>query len=253
MNKELEGKVVRIDRGGPESRTGKLLSVSNDYFTLLTEKEGIIFYQAHHIKSLTQNVKQGVEFNSDFEDSYRFRAPQDFRCVLASLKNYWVKVNRGGPESIEGVLSEVLPECIVLVANEEVIRISIFHIRSISYRLNAGKNASESKNRSESGNKGESRGRGRGDSGNKGESRGRGRGDSGNRGESRGRGRGDLGNRGESRRGRGRGDSGNRWESLGRREGDSGNRGESRHHHRRNGCSRCSCNSRGQSGSGFRR
>ena len=225
MNKELEGKIVRIDRGGPESRTGKLLSVNSDYFTLLTEKEGIIFYQAHHIKSLTQNVKQGLEFGSDFEDKYQLRAPQDFRCVLASLKNYWVKVNRGGPESIEGVLSEVLPECIILVANEEVIRISIFHIRSISYQLNGGrKKGSESKNSSESSNKGESRGRGRGESGNRGESRGRGRSESGNRGEGRGRGR-----------------------------SESGNRGESRHHHRRNGCRRCSCNSRRQSGSEFRR
>ena len=235
MNKELEGKIVRIDRGGPESRTGKLLSVNSDYFTLLTEKEGIIFYQAHHIKSLTQNVKQGLEFGSDFEDKYQLRAPQDFRCVLASLKNYWVKVNRGGPESIEGVLSEVLPECIILVANEEVIRISIFHIRSISYQLNGGrKKESESKNSSESSSceESQSRGRGRGESGN------RGRGESGNRGEGRGRGRGESGNRGESR-GRGR--------------SESGNRGESRHHHRRNGCRRCSCNSRRQSDPEFRR
>lgn len=29
----LVGKIIKVDRGGPNSRTGKLLSVANDYFT----------------------------------------------------------------------------------------------------------------------------------------------------------------------------------------------------------------------------
>lgn len=148
MNRDLVGKIIKIDRGGPESRVGKLLAVKTDYFTLLTEEEGIVFYQPHHIKSITQNVKKGMEFESDFLNKYQFNAPNDFKCILNSLSNYWVKVNRGGKESVEGVLSEVEVDYITIIANEEVIRISLFHIRNISYELNKDKKSKdESKNK----------------------------------------------------------------------------------------------------------
>ncbi|MFD0051605.1 hypothetical protein ACFVHQ_20200 [Actinomycetes bacterium NPDC127524] len=61
MNKEkmqsLVGKKLRVDRGGAESRVGKLLAVGEDYFTLMTKEDGVIFYKIHHIKSITENLK----------------------------------------------------------------------------------------------------------------------------------------------------------------------------------------------------
>lgn len=46
MNKELMGsllnKVIKIDRGGPESRVGLLIGVEDDYIALLTKGWGNI-------------------------------------------------------------------------------------------------------------------------------------------------------------------------------------------------------------------
>lgn len=61
MNKELMGsllnKVIKIDRGGPESRVGLLIGVEDDYIALLTKEDGVIYYHLHHIKSVTENAK----------------------------------------------------------------------------------------------------------------------------------------------------------------------------------------------------
>ena len=37
MWKSLVGKTIKVDRGGPESRIGKLMAVLNDHLVLLTE------------------------------------------------------------------------------------------------------------------------------------------------------------------------------------------------------------------------
>ena len=76
MNKDLitslMNKVVRIDRGGPESRIGKLLAVEDDHITLLTEDDGVVYYMTHHIKSITDNAKQGLEFNIEVPENLNF-------------------------------------------------------------------------------------------------------------------------------------------------------------------------------------
>jgi spore coat protein B len=46
-----------------------------------------------------------------------------------------VRINRGGPESFEGVLSEVNKHFASLIVKEEVVRVSMKHIRNISYGL----------------------------------------------------------------------------------------------------------------------
>ena len=44
-----------------------------------------------------------------------------------------MKINRGGPETLEGVMDVVTDNFVTIVANEEIIRVSLFHIRNISY------------------------------------------------------------------------------------------------------------------------
>ncbi len=56
----LKGKTVTIYRGGPESKSGKLLDVQSDYLTLYTQNNGVIYYQAEHVKSISEDSK----FNS---------------------------------------------------------------------------------------------------------------------------------------------------------------------------------------------
>lgn len=140
MNKDLllslVGKTVKVDRGGPESRIGKLLGVEKDHFALLTEQDGVIYYLTHHIKSLTENSKKGLQFNEEeVTEEVTVHSANDFAKLLEGLKYRWVKINRGGPESIEGVLDDVHEKFVTVVVNEEVIRMSMFHIRNIGYDI----------------------------------------------------------------------------------------------------------------------
>ncbi|WP_391208187.1 hypothetical protein [Psychrobacillus sp. L4] len=137
MNKKmilsLVDRVIKVDRGGPESRVGMLLSAADDHFTLLTEDDGIVFYNTQHIKSLTYNTKNQVEFGIKIPERFEFIKADDFRGILEKLTLRWVKINRGGPETLEGVMDVVTDDFVTIVANEEIIRVSLFHIRNISY------------------------------------------------------------------------------------------------------------------------
>lgn len=137
MNKDLilslGDKVVRIDRGGPESRIGRILAVEDDHITLLTEDDGVVYYMTHHIKSITDNAKQGLQFNIEIPEDFQFIRANNLKSVLGNLTSHWVQINRGGPEMLEGVLCEANEDYVTIVSNEEIIRLSMFHIRNISY------------------------------------------------------------------------------------------------------------------------
>ncbi|HWI48801.1 MAG TPA: hypothetical protein VNU45_11320 [Rummeliibacillus sp.] len=139
MNKEMASsllsKVIKVDRGGPETNIGMLLGAEDDHITVLTESDGVVYYQTQHIKSITHDSKGGLEFDTVIPEEFKFIQEKDFKSVLGNLKYQWVKINRGGPEKLEGVLDEVTDDFLTIILNEEIIRVSMFHIRSISYGL----------------------------------------------------------------------------------------------------------------------
>src|SRR4051812_22705062 len=137
MNKEilcsLVGKAVKVNRGGHDSRVGLLLAVEEDYFVLLTKEDSVLYYKGHHVKSLTNNLKKGLDFKLAVPEDFEYVGGNCFKDVLSDLKYHWVTVNRGGHEKYEGVLDDIHDDYVTVVANEEVIRIAMFHIRNISY------------------------------------------------------------------------------------------------------------------------
>ncbi|WHY64635.1 hypothetical protein [Neobacillus sp. SuZ13] len=135
MMKSLVGKIVKIDRGGPESRIGKLLDVYDDHLVLLTEDDGVVYYCTHHIKSVTENAKDQLTFDIEVPEEFDFKKADNFQGMLSSLMYQWVKINRGGPEKLEGVLGEVNNDYVSLINKEEIVRLSMFHIKNISYGL----------------------------------------------------------------------------------------------------------------------
>lgn len=145
----LVDKVVKVDRGGPESRVGMLLAARDDHFTLLTEDDGIIYYNTHHIKSITYNSKNQVDFNLEIPEGFEYIQVDDFRGVLEKLTLQWVKINRGGPEMLEGVMDVVTDDFVTIVANEEIIRVALFHIRNISYGVKVEKTKEANENKDE--------------------------------------------------------------------------------------------------------
>lgn len=139
MIQSLVDKVIKVDRGGPESRIGKVLAADEDYFTLLNDDEGIIYYNMQHIKSLTYNARNQVELNVEIPEDFEFITAADFKGILEKLTLRWVKINRGGPETLEGIMDIVTDDFVTIVANEEIIRVSLFHIRNISYGVKIDK------------------------------------------------------------------------------------------------------------------
>ncbi|MCA0151522.1 MULTISPECIES: hypothetical protein [Rossellomorea] len=138
MNKELlsslVGKVVKVNRGGPESRTGKVLYGGDDHFALLSEKDGVVYFNSSHVKSISQNIKSGLSVKEELsEEGLEFMKEDTLGDLLTSLKYQWVKINRGGPEKLEGILDHSSDEFVTLVLNEEVVRLATYHIKSISY------------------------------------------------------------------------------------------------------------------------
>jgi spore coat protein B len=145
----MVGKTVRLDRGGPESRTGQVLAVQQDFLVLFEEKEGVIYYKTDHIKSLSVDAKD----YSDLTPAEGFVQPNfiqadSFNAVLETMKHRWVKINRGGPESAEGLLTEIFDDYLLLTINNELVNVFNFHIRSISYK-SANQNDEASKQESQ--------------------------------------------------------------------------------------------------------
>lgn len=123
------GKVVRIDRGGPESRVGKLVAVHQDYVVLQNAAEGIIYYSSEHIKSITVD---GMDSGCDKEGDCSYQEEHCFLEVLRSLKYRSIQINRGGPEKLEGVLTSVNEDRLLLVVKNEIVTVFIFHVRNVS-------------------------------------------------------------------------------------------------------------------------
>lgn len=136
----LVGESVRVNRGGPESQKGTVVAVYSDYFVLLSEKGTFYYYQLQHLKSITRNTKDIAE---DVGELPVFLEGEDFQSLLQNLQYRWVKINRGGPEKIEGILQDVSSEYVTLIVKEEVIKIAHFHVKSVNYGLQVSKEEEE--------------------------------------------------------------------------------------------------------------
>lgn len=139
------GRSIRVDRGGPQSRTGKLIAVHNDYFVVHTEDEGMLYYKADHVKSLTvdsfvgSNGSDGSDGSNNGDDAnavYEYLDADDFVSLIKSMQYSSVQINRGGPEKIEGVIVDANDSEVTVVSGTEVIKLLPFHIRNISYGIN---------------------------------------------------------------------------------------------------------------------
>jgi len=138
------GKPVKINRDGPESMVGRLIAVHADYIVLLT-KDGIVYVNAAHIKSITEGkVAQSIGRTKGGHTGYIMA--HSFNDVLRRLTKHFVQINQGGPEKVTGFIVEVGHDTLLLVSGKEVIRIPLFHIRTVSLaQRNGSQNGSSDK------------------------------------------------------------------------------------------------------------
>ncbi|MFD0051606.1 hypothetical protein ACFVHQ_20205 [Actinomycetes bacterium NPDC127524] len=76
-----------------------------------------------------------VEFDLEIPDDFDLNTVPTFKEAVGSLKYQWVKINRGGKESLEGIHDDITEDYVTMLLHEEVFRIAMFHIRIISYGL----------------------------------------------------------------------------------------------------------------------
>jgi len=137
--KGLVGENVKVNLRGPESRVGVLSLLGKDYLTLQLPHGELVYYQLKHVKSLVRKVKE-----AQGESGSCFYAEEDtFLDVLNDLKYKWIKINRGGPECVEGLLSDIHDGNITLVNGDEVIYVINSHIKSVSQIVKNKKNEEE--------------------------------------------------------------------------------------------------------------
>jgi len=146
----LLGRSIRVDRGGPESRLGKLIAAKDDHFVVYSENDGMLYYRTDHIKSLTLDTRDFVVETAD-PNAVQPLLPKyidvnNFTSIVNEMLYHWVQINRGGPEKIEGVLVEATGTHVTVIAGNEVIKVLSFHIRNISYGMKKNNEQEKDKN-----------------------------------------------------------------------------------------------------------
>jgi len=131
---DLIGKLVRVNRGGPESSEGLVIAVRSDYLVLFVKKEGTVYYNLEHIKSITivRHIDRFDRHGHHHNAHCKFKKHSTFLEALRSKKNRTVKINRGGPESVTGVLVAAHKDYIKLLVEDELVIIFTAHIKSFS-------------------------------------------------------------------------------------------------------------------------
>ena len=144
MNQELlshlVGQVIRVDRGGPHAAVGRLLFAGSDFFVLLTKKDGVVIFKTHHVKSITHDSKDSAEVSTTGPESVEMFNKPDFLSVMSQYCKRWVKIN---PEKLEGVLDEINEDYITIINKEEIIHVSVFHLRNMIIGTGAGSSDNE--------------------------------------------------------------------------------------------------------------
>jgi len=168
---DVQGKWVKINRGGPDSLTGKVEAVRSDYIVLDTDN-GRTYVADSHIKSISELANKSGG-NRSKGDANRTRGnqsqgqmgaganayPSTFNGVVQSFDQKFVQINSGGPEMVNGFVAGVDNNNVKLVNNREVSIIPLSHIRAIKAENNnknnksGGNKSGSNQNKNKSGSK----------------------------------------------------------------------------------------------------
>jgi spore coat protein B len=163
--RQLIGRQVKINRGGPDSVEGVLVAVNGDVL-VLKSKGTIIYVNGAHVKSITEGKSQG---KSGQGSGGRSEGAGDaiinastITGVLSRMRQQFVQINRGGPEKLEGFLADLGDDFILLIVGREFVRVPIFHIKTVNFSgQSSDNNNRQNQNRSQSSGSGHSGGRNR--------------------------------------------------------------------------------------------
>src|SRR5690606_22856406 len=88
-----------------------------------------------HIKSISNDFQNN---SNDSTYEYEVERVNSFKEVLTKFRHKWVKINGSKKDSIEGFLSEVFDDHVVMINNGEVFYVLIYHIKNITEAVKNG-------------------------------------------------------------------------------------------------------------------
>ncbi|MFC0272717.1 spore coat protein [Metabacillus herbersteinensis] len=164
----LKGRVVKVYRGGPESKTGTLLDVQSDYVALLSQnndnsddnsndnknnnnknnnknnnqnnnqddssQDTVVYYHIKHVKSISEDSKSNSTqvAQSEEENAVEFLQAENFTGVIEQFGNKYIQINQGGPESKNGLVIDVIDDYIIMFTEDDgVVYFNVDHVKSI--------------------------------------------------------------------------------------------------------------------------
>lgn len=152
--RSLIGRDIKVNRGGPDAIQGTLMDVRWDYMAMGC-KEGIVYVNESHVKSITETGRSG-----GVRGAVGNPIPSNtFLGVMQALRFRHVQINRGGPEKVAGVLAEANQSQLILtLKNQEIIRIPLQHVKSVSIVRGSNNNNNNSNSNNNSNNNNTSQG-----------------------------------------------------------------------------------------------
>lgn len=130
---DLVGRVVKINKAGPDLRTGKLLEVNDDYLTLQTKEQEVVYYLLNHVKAVVEDTKGNVSPTDYPELTIYGGETKTVMDLLDQLLLGSVQINGGGPASRFGKLLAVNDEFLTLETKKEgLVLYQLDHIKSVT-------------------------------------------------------------------------------------------------------------------------
>ncbi|WP_164462192.1 DUF2642 domain-containing protein [Bacillus sp. FJAT-42376] len=153
--KTYVGETVKINRGGPEAKKGRLLDLGTDFLVLAVEKPGpkspVVYYQLHHVKSVTSESNAEQEEETAAEEAENevpeeaekekegktqeipdYYFSRSFRSLLRMHAGEQIQINQGGPDSVKGLLLDVKSDYVIVKSKKDILYISMYHIKSVA-------------------------------------------------------------------------------------------------------------------------
>lgn len=166
----LKGKTVTIYRGGPESKTGKLLDVKDDYITLNAQTNNnnnnnknndennnnnnqnnnqntVVYYQVQHVKSISEDSKTNSAQVLEEQEDVEYLEAESYVELIEQFTNETIQINQGGPESKYGKLVGISGDFLVMYTEDDgIVYTNIQHVKSVSKYNQNNQNEQENEN-----------------------------------------------------------------------------------------------------------
>lgn len=150
----LKGKTVTIYRGGPESKTGKLLDVKPDFIALYAQNNNnnnnnnqnqnqnqndnnsqntVVYYHVQHVKSIIEDTKSNsMQIMGTSEEEVEYFKAENYSGLFEQMIEETIQINQGGPESKYGKLVGISGDFLVLFTEDDgIVYINIHHVKSV--------------------------------------------------------------------------------------------------------------------------